>query len=100
MGVFGYDASTIQASADAGTVRSSIKAFGDSGAPLKVYLGGIETDETTGDITSASVIRMVWGLNPFNTTDTLRPDLEGEIGRGAKAGTKRQQKHYTVFLHN
>jgi len=76
LGVFNYDAAAIQATADAGKIHSSIKSFGDSGAPLKMYLGGIENDENTGNLTSASVIRMVWGINSENTTDPLRSDIK------------------------
>jgi hypothetical protein len=73
LGIFNYDSSTIQTAADAGAVHSTIQSFSTStGAPLKVYLGGMQEDETTGDLTGASVIRMTWPHNEQNTTDPLR----------------------------
>jgi hypothetical protein len=76
---FDYDSDNVQAIANAGAVHSTIQTFADvTGAPLKVYLGGIGENETTGELTSASVIRMTWALNQENTTDPLRPDLEAE----------------------
>jgi len=64
---------------------------------LETGLGG-RLDSTNVVESDISVITSI-GLEHTRILGSTK-ELIGEIGRGAKAGAKRQQTHYAVFVHN
>ncbi|GMH91711.1 hypothetical protein TL16_g12132 [Triparma laevis f. inornata] len=77
--VFGYDLTTLVNMDDAGTILPTINNLDDSGMPLSIYLGGIERDADTNDITGAKILRLVYPMSQFNTSHPDRLDIMADV---------------------